>query len=44
MISKKRVWRTTEVMKIGAISYVNWKTIKKLCSTILKAAILWRSN
>ena len=33
-----------EVMKIGAISYVNRNTIKKLCSTILKAAILWWGN
>ena len=35
----------TEVIKIGAIFNMNRKTkLKKLCSIILKAVILWWSN
>ena len=41
---EKSVFLTTKVIKIGAISNRNRKTIKKLCSTILKAVILWWSN
>jgi len=41
---EKRVFLTTEVINISAISNRNTKTIKKLCSTILKAIILWWSN
>ena len=41
---KATVCLTTEVIRIGAISNMNGKTIEKLCSTILKAAILWWSG
>ena len=37
---KKRVGLTTEVIFIDAISHKKRKTIRLLCSTILKAAIL----